>query len=384
MKKCNVIFLGCTQGYGYSFSACNTKVEFMARGLIELGDICIIHNGPSGKFGLTKPDYSNIMGVGTVVNYIQKGPWYVSAFLNYNQMVCDLNAFYKSEMINWVVLEAPYLPFYYLEMLAARKAGYKVAVISHEWYRTTPDSNLILRWAKYLYSSVFGFGVDAILPISEYIIRKIQKFGKPYLKVPVEADFKKTPSIKYKNKIFVYCVSAEYIRVILIVLNGFKRFILKYPSYKLVLVLGGHKTAVKNVFDVIERMNLSAYVVIKQKIPYSELFHLYETASGLVVPLDPSNKQDEARFSQKIAEYLSSGTAIISNNVGEVKHYFTNQKDLLLDEYSPEGFNRSFMWIAENPEKAVNLGHNGYELGSQFFDYRVCARELHNFFNMVM
>lgn len=47
--KLNVVFLGCTQGYGYTFSACNTKIEFMSRGLTELGNTCYIHNGLVGK-----------------------------------------------------------------------------------------------------------------------------------------------------------------------------------------------------------------------------------------------------------------------------------------------------------------------------------------------
>lgn len=161
----NVVFLGCTNGYGYAFSACNTKVEFMAKGLIEQGDICCIHNGLGGRSELIRNQYKNISGVGTVVDYVRKGPWYVSSFRNYSSLVTDLKDRFHQEMNNWVVLEAPYLPFYYLELLAARKAGYKVAVISHEWLRTMRDKNLILRWSKYLYSALFGYGVDAILPI---------------------------------------------------------------------------------------------------------------------------------------------------------------------------------------------------------------------------
>ena len=73
--KNNVIFLGCTNDYGNSFSACNTKVEFMAKGLNEQGDICCIHNGLAGKPGLKQNEYKDFAGIGTVINYVCKGAW---------------------------------------------------------------------------------------------------------------------------------------------------------------------------------------------------------------------------------------------------------------------------------------------------------------------
>ena len=166
----NIVFLGCTNGYGYAFSACNTKVEFMVKGLSEQGDICYIHNGTSGKRGVSAPQYVELNGIGTLVDYPAKGSWYVSPFRNNALLVSDLKRWYRQDRMNWVIVEAPYLPFYYLNILAARKAGYKVAVISHEWLGTFLNKNYLKRWINHLYSQMFGYSVDAILPISEYII----------------------------------------------------------------------------------------------------------------------------------------------------------------------------------------------------------------------
>lgn len=381
--KNNVIFLGCTNDYGNTFSACNTKVEFMAKGLNEQGDICCIHNGLAGKQGLKQNEYKNFAGIGTVINYVCKGAWYISSFRNYNNLVKDLKRLLQPNMNNWVVLEAPYLPFYYLELLAARKSGYKVVVISHEWLRTMRDKNLLIRWMKYLYSFLFGYTVDAILPISEYIIQRIQKFNKPYLKVPVEADYASIPNLEPRKKYFLYCVTAEYLRVILMVLGGFKEFSKSNPEYKMILVLAGHEHSINAVYKSIKELRLSDSVEIRHKIPYTELVELYRTASALIVPLDPDYKQDEARFSQKIAEYLSSGTAIISNNVGEVRHYFKDKENILLNEYSEQGFCRSFVWVASNPQEAIKIGRNGYKVGQNNFDYRICGKQLHNFLGSI-
>lgn len=46
--KLNVVFLDTTNQYGYNYSAANSKTEFIARGLVECGDICNIVNGVYG------------------------------------------------------------------------------------------------------------------------------------------------------------------------------------------------------------------------------------------------------------------------------------------------------------------------------------------------
>lgn len=381
MKKAsNIIFLGCTQGYGYSFSACNTKVEFMAKGLTEQGDICYIHNGLSGRPGLKQITYKNIHGIGTIIDYTCKGSRYISSIRNYRNLLKDLKTYYQPNIKNYVIIEAPYLPIYYLEVIAAKKSGYKVIVISHEWLGTFKDDNNRIRtWLNHSYAILFGYKIDAILPISEYIIQKIKKFKKPYFKVPIEADFAKTPTIIKKEKFFLYCVSAEYFRVISMVLKGFKEFNNFHTDYKIVLVLGGSASAINSVYQLVKDENISRNVEIKHKLPYAELFNLYETASGLIVPLDPNFEQDKARFSQKIAEYLSSGTVVISNNVGEIKYYFTNKQDIILNDYTSSGFCDSFKWIVNNPDEAIKIGHRGYKLGKNNFDYRICGKGLHNF-----
>lgn len=375
----NIVFLGCTNGYGYAFSACNTKVEFMARGLSEQGDICYIHNGTSGKEGIFSPQYHKLDGIATVVDYPAKGSWYVSPFRNHSLLLSDLRQWHRPDSRNWVIVEAPYLPFYYLNIYAARKAGYKVAVISHEWLGSFQNRNCIKRWVNHLYSRVFGYGVDAILPISEYIRQKIRKFGKPYLKVPVLADFAQGAASASHEPFFLYCVSAEYLRVIEVVLRGFVEFLKLYPGYELLLVLSGGEEAMKAVSAYIKENGLTGMVKIKHRLPYDELKSLYSRASGLIVALNPEFEQDKARFSQKIAEYLSTGSVLISNNVGEMNYYFTDRENILMDEYSPQGFYRSFCWIAEHPEKAQEIGYAGYELGKKEFDYKQCGIRFHDF-----
>jgi len=379
----NVVFLGCTNNYGNSFSANNTKVEFIAKGLCLQKDKCYIHNGINGTAGTNEATYQEVENIGTIVNYPIKKNWYISPIYNYSLLVSDLKKWYRKDMMNWVIIEAPYLPYYYLSILAARKTGYKIAVISHEWLGTFRNSNIIKRSINHLYSKVFGYSVDAILPISNYIIERIAKFKRPYIKVPIEADFSDTVKITVKEPYFLYCVSADYIRVIGTVLDGFRKFHNQGYNYDLILVLSGSQEAINRVFEMISEMNMADNVIIKSRLPHNELMSLNKNASGLVVPLNPDFDQDKARFSQKIAEYLAAGTAIISNNVGEIQYYFKNRINIVLDDYTSDGFFRSFKWIADNKSEAIKIGIEGNQIGRRHFDYRVCGKQLHDFLQTI-
>ena len=49
-----VIFLGCTNNYGFGFSANVTKIGYMAKGLMEAGVDCAIHTGIIGSSDIEK------------------------------------------------------------------------------------------------------------------------------------------------------------------------------------------------------------------------------------------------------------------------------------------------------------------------------------------
>ena len=69
--------------------------------------------------------------------------------------------------------------------------------------------------------------VDGILPISEYIINKIRHFNKPYIKVPVLADFDESDNLEAEQRcaeeksFFLYCVYAAYTRVIYFIIDAY-------------------------------------------------------------------------------------------------------------------------------------------------------------------
>ena len=380
MMKNVFYFLGCTQNYSYQFSATNTKVEFLAKGLNQIGDSCIIHNGIIGTKLISQKEIKEISNVGTVITYSKKGNQLISWIFNLPLLIKDLNRNdVKGEKV--IILEAPDYHIYLLYIILARIFKYKIIVISHEWSTTVTSVHWLRKPSVTLYSSTFGYFADGILPISEFIIKKISHFKKPYLKIPVIAEYNQI--VRYKpcenKKYFLYCVSAAYKRVIFQIINAFVKFNTEERDVNLVLVLSGTTGEISIIQAYINQFESGGNIIIKNKVSYTTLLALYSNALALIVPLDPNCKQDEARFSQKIAEYLSSGTPVISNNVGEIKYYFKDKENIVLCDYSVRGFVEAFRWVYNYPKEAKEIGINGFNTGKKYFEYHKISKELHDF-----
>lgn len=376
----NIVFLDCTQNYGYQFSAANTKVELMARGLKGKGATVTIVNGISGMRGMERRTEKKSDLTGNIITYPDKGR-YLGFLRNKGDLRHDLEALYKVGDKNIVVLSNVYLYLYNLYMNMAHSCGFKVVAVAHEWLPTIKRRLWIQNKMGRMYADTFGKKVEGILPISEYIIERIRHFGKPYLKIPVLADFSVRPDqFTVHNGGLVYCVYAAYSRVIDFILQAYAIYVGKSTNpMRLTLVLSGPAEAISIVHDKVKTLGLDSNARILTKLPYGDLISLYNSAQGLIIPLDPDHEQDHARFSQKIAEYLSSGSPIVTNNVGEITHYFTPSVDAIVCDYTAKGFAEAFQWIETHPSETYEIGHRGFELGRKEFNYQTVGERLYRF-----
>ena len=146
--------------------------------------------------------------------------------------------------------------------------------------------------------------------------------------------------------------------------------------------LNGPDNYKQEIVKYIKEKELSERIVIKSKLPYKDLTNEYLNAKALLIPLDPNYEQDEARFSQKIAEYLSSKSPIITNNVGEIKYYF-NDDEIIKCDFNENSFAKSFARVEENNERAKKIGLKGYERGLKEFDYRYLGKGMYDFCNNI-
>lgn len=377
-----VVFLGCTREFGFGYGANITKVGFMAKGLAEAGVTCVIHNGIVGSEKVQANQTVEFDGY-QVTTFRKKGSQHIS-------WLCNVRALYKylkNERIkgdnNIAILELDLYHIMLLYFFMLKILGYKRVVISHEWGPTIKGEKGLKFCSHCIFAKTFGWFSEGILPISEYIIKKIEHFKKPYFKLPIMADFKEeyeyTP--KAENN-FVYCASVYYTRIIKMVVDAYAIYKDKGGEVKLTMILNGPESYKQEIAKYVEEKGLVKRILIKSKLPYKDLINEYLNAKALLIPLDPNYEQDEARFSQKIAEYLSSKSPIITNNVGEIKYYF-NDDEIIRCEFNEEGFAKVFAWVERNNERAKEIGIKGYERGFKEFDYRYLGKGMYNFFQTI-
>lgn len=378
-----VVFLGCTDNYGYGFSANITKISYMVKGLTEAGADCHIHNGICGNRKVNKDEIKIVDNI-PVTSLKKRGHEIFSWIFNVRKVYKYLKGIHNKKEENIAIITIELYHIFLLYYLLCKITGYKFVAISHEWGPTVVEVNKFKKPSLWLYAKTFGYFTDAILPISEYIIDKIKNFKKPYYKLPILAEFieeeeEEIDNTKKERTNFVYCASVYYKRIIMMILNAYKIYNNGNGKLKLTLILNGPQDRLDDIQAEISKMQMQEYITIKTKLPYNELLNEYATAAALIIPLDPECEQDKARFSQKIAEYLSSRSPIITNNVGEIKYYF-NDDEVIKCEYYEMSFAKIFKWVESNMEKCHRIGINGYIKGKKEFDYKTNGLKTFEFF----
>lgn len=220
-----------------------------------------------------------------------------------------------------------------------------------------------------------------ILPISNLLIDVLQEKvpNKPLLKIPIIAEFSKFDLEKSGSEepYFLYCGAAEYAEVIYFILDAFDQ--LENNDYFLYLVIGGDKPNRDKVLRKIAASKNKDRVRFFTSIPYEELVQKYLNAKALMIPLR-FTVQDAARFPHKIGEYLASGNPMITTDVGEVNHYFTDGENAIIaDRYEVDAFREKMQFVIDHPEEAARIGQNGKDFGLKTFDYPVFGQKIKSF-----
>ena len=374
-----VVFLGCTDNYGLGFSANVTKIGYMAKGLAEAGADCVIHNGIIGSDKVTNDQIATVDGF-SITTFKKRGNQLFSFIRNIRKTYKYLKQEREKGGKNIVVTTLSLYHILIAYYIISKVAGYKFVAISHEWGPTLKDAGKIKYWLYCLYAKTFGWFTDGILPISEYIIDRIKHFKKPYYKVPILAEFdKKNELLKKKNDTMVYCASVYFKRVLHMLINAYKIYADNSGKLSLTLILNGPGNLIDDMQGYIDNCGMKGRIIIKTKLPYALLFNEFKSAQALIIPLNPDYDQDKARFSQKIAEYLSSRSAILTNNVGEINYYF-KENEIITCDYNETSFANAFKWIEEHKEECRLIGENGYKRGETDFNYKITGKGLNEFF----
>lgn len=225
---------------------------------------------------------------------------------------------------------------------------------------------------------------DAILPISQLLTELCEtRFEKvPILPVPVVCEYQAFEAIKPLDlePYFLYCGSSSYAEVVFFLIDAFESIpAVERVGHKLYLIIGGDSAGKMKIQEYIHQKSLQEEVLMFSGLTYEDLIRHYKGADALLIPLRP-RKQDQARFPHKIGEYLASGKPVITTNVGEIPHYFTDEKTALIaDKYETQSFAEKMRFVLNYPSQASLIGINGRQLGLKHFDCYQYGNQLKNF-----
>ena len=271
--------------------------------------------------------------------------------------------------------------FFELVVYRAISKAFNIRLVAHYVeFRTAFDEGISFfdRLKHRLYDKYFMRFVDAVLPISEFLINQLQsrKYNGPYLKVPPLADFRQfrieaPPGVE---KFFLYVGSAAYLSAIQFIITAFDETI--DSEFYLYLVVNGAPAQMKIVEATVNTAKRNTRIRTFSKLPYEKLIELYRQANALLIPLT-NNITDVARFPQKIAEYLASENPVITTKNGEIPYYFRDMDNALVaDEYNTEAFAAKMNFVIEAPGAAAEIGKRGFATGKKFFDLNSYGEEL--------
>lgn len=377
----NVIIM-VSDGYPYKFSANNTKAEFIAMGLQESGAKVAMLDRLSGTIGFSKIE-EGVSSNGIDYCVLPRIGKYTAFLRNIPLIWKYLKVRKENGGINHFIMPIDKYPFFFITWLIALLQGYTRSMLFHEWDSEEKRKHWCLELEAKLRDRTFGYFLNAIFPISHFLKEKSVKFKKPMMLVPILASFERNPNLCSPKDHFTFCCHAIYLLRNPLVLEAFKQLRQMHCelSVKLMLVIVGNEKYMQLAKEKIKEMGVEDIVELKTQLPQNELYDIYDSSIALLIPLDPNHIRDKARFSQKIAEYAASKRPIITSMAGEIPYYFTDGRDIKIAEYSVEGYYSAMLELLQNPNKADEIGIEGYGVADKNFNYKRCGKELFDFFS---
>ena len=383
-QKPQVVFLSGT-GFPDAHSAYNHKITLMSKALLEAGwHPTVLSKANTSKHA--KRERGTIEGIDYLylTDTHSRGSHFgkvISYLKGYLREIALLHRLSKRSLKTVLIMSysPAWLVLYY--RVLSKLLGSKLVVSIMEYHVATAKGLYARLNAVFFDHQSYRF-CDGVLPISHFLdsLVKHHNTHKPSLVIPVLADYNYagegnlTAELDGK-RYFLLCAGIGYRETIDFVAASYTR--MKREDALLVLVLSG---AAEKIDPFKQGISKDSGILVCTALPYVELYAMYKGALALLIPMR-DHSQDQARFPQKIAEYLASGRPIVTTAVGEINRYFTNENNaFVVDSYDVGLFSNAMRTILDNPALADEVGESGRSFGLLNFHYQVYSDKLATFF----
>lgn len=204
----------------------------------------------------------------------------------------------------------------------------------------------------------------------------------PILARPIQNFQKNRDTSETKNLCYTGVVvdNKDKLSVVLDALGILKK---EGASFRFDIYGPSSKSSKNNLLKRIASNDLEKEVVYHGPVNGKRAMEL-QIQSDLLIALRSVNLQNTYGFSTKLAEYLHSGTPVLTTDVGDNAKYLSDGKNafvLSAEDLSIKSVTRALREIIAMPLKKVQtVGDNGKKLAKESFSAEVYADELFQFF----
>lgn len=192
-------------------------------------------------------------------------------------------------------------------------------------------------------------------------------------------SIKKTNSDLY----IAYCGVISYNKDgVKTLIDSFSLFHSKHSEYKLYIIgRGATPNIIEELKQMVTSMGLQNSVIFTGQISPDEMPSLLVNARILALAR-PNNLQSQNGFPTKLGEYLATGNPIVVTKVGEIPQFIRHMDNgILAEPDNVEDFAEKLLWVADNYDKAKEIGNRGQKLSYECFSYLSQAKVLLDLMN---
>ena len=331
-----VVFVN-SGGFPYTKSALTEKLRLLGKAISEGGSEVTFINRFSNN------SLKNISGKSEGLNFIflqKRSSNFLIDFINSIKNEVFFLRNMRKNILTKKFLILSYMPFYLFlyYIFIAKIYKFEVVINIMEWHVSFKHKTILKRINSYLFDNYSFFFCKKVLTITHEIKEKIsEKHDKEIIVIPPlidKNDFIDLNCMDFGRQYLLYCGGIGYIDSINFVIELYSKL---KDDYNLMLILNGNLTEIESLIKSIYEKFDKNKVIIKYNLDRRELYKYYASAKFLIMPFR-NNDQDYYRFPQKIAEYLVSGSKVLTNNIGNLNRGLNNENSLIAKNLSVSAY----------------------------------------------
>lgn len=180
-----------------------------------------------------------------------------------------------------------------------------------------------------------------------------------------------------EEKYIAYCGVVTYSKDgVDVLLKAFSIFSMTHSEYKLMIIgRGANNEEFSNINNLAKDLGIAEKVIFTGQVSHNLMPKLLKNASILALAR-PDSLQNKNGFPTKLGEYLATGNPVVVTSVGEIPNFLIDKENAILAKPGDsDDFATKLGWVADNYEKAKEIGNQGLLLSSEAFNYKVQSQK---------